>query len=171
MLGSIIRYTLLFILLVIVEVFVVAKFNIHFYVNPHIYILFIIVLPVFTNRYLIIFLGFLLGFIIDQFMGTGGLHAAATVIMAYLRQVLLGAFAPREGYGKDDFLSIGKFGLVNFLFYCGFMILIHHFFLFFFELFTFSNFLFTLIRTLASSLLSLLFIFGIHLLFSRRAAK
>lgn len=171
MIGSILKYAFLFLLLVVMEIFVVSRFNIHFYVNPHIYILFIIVLPVFTNRYLIIFLGFLIGFTIDQFLGTGGLHAAATVIMAYLRQVLLSAFAPREGYGKDDFLTIGKFGLVNFLFYCGFMILIHHFFLFFLELFTFSNFLFTLIRTVASSLLSLLFILGIHLLFSRRTAK
>lgn len=171
MIGSILKYTFLFLLLVVMEIFVVAKFNIHFYLNPHIYLMFIIILPVFTNRYLIIFLGFLMGFTIDQFLGTGGLHAAATVIMAYLRQVLLSAFAPREGYGKDDFLSIGKFGLVNFLFYCGFMILIHHFFLFFFELFTFSNFLFTLVRTLASTLLSLLFILGIHFLFSRRATK
>lgn len=171
MIASIIKYAFLFLLLVVVELFVVAEFDIHFYVNPHIYLMFIIVLPVFTNRYLIIFLGFLIGFTIDQFLGTGGLHAAATVIMAYLRSVLLAAFAPREGYGKDDFLSIGKFGLVNFLFYCGFMILIHHFFLFFFELFTFSNFLFTLVRTLASTLLSLLFILGIHFLFSRRATK
>jgi len=169
MIGTIVKYTLLFILLVLTEVFVVARFNIHFYVNPHIYPLFIIILPVFTNRHLIIFLGFLIGFTVDQFLGTGGLHAAATVIMAYLRSVLLGAFAPREGYGKEDFLTIGRFGLVNFLFYCGFMILIHHFFLFFFELFTFRNFLFTLIRTLASSLLSLLFILGLHFLFSRKA--
>src|SRR6218665_2935824 len=126
MIGSILKYSLMFILLVVMEVFVVSRFNIHFYVNPHIYLLFIIILPVFTNRYLIIFLGFLIGFTVDQFLCTGGLHASATVIMAYLRSVLLGAFAPREGYGKEDFLSIGKFGLVNFLFYCGFMILIHH---------------------------------------------
>lgn len=171
MIGSILRYGLLFIVLALTEIFVVSRFNIHFYVNPHIYPLFIIILPVFTNRHLIIFLGFLLGFTIDQFLGTGGLHAAATLIMAYLRSVLLGAFAPREGYGKEDFLTIGKFGLVNFLFYCGFMILIHHFFLFFLELFTFKNFLFTLIRTLASSALSLLFILGLHFLFSRRAGK
>jgi len=171
MIGSIVKYTFLFILLAVMEIFVVSRFNIHFYVNPHIYLLFIIILPVFTNRLLIIFLGFLLGFTIDQFLGTGGLHAAATVTMAYLRAILLSAFAPREGYGKEDFLTIGKFGLVNFLFYCGFMILIHHFFLFFLELFTFRNFLFTLIRTLSSSLLSLLFIVGIHFLFSRRAAK
>jgi len=171
MIGSIVKYTFLFILLAMMEIFVVSRFNIHFYVNPHIYLLFIIILPVFTNRLLIIFLGFLLGFTIDQFLGTGGLHAAATVTMAYLRSILLSAFAPREGYGKEDFLTIGKFGLVNFLFYCGFMILIHHFFLFFLELFTFRNFLFTLIRTLSSSLLSLLFIVGIHFLFSRRAAK
>ena len=171
MIGSIVKYTFLFILLAVMEIFVVSRFNIHFYVNPHIYLLFIIILPVFTNRLLIIFLGFLLGFTIDQFLGTGGLHAAATVTMAYLRSILLSAFAPREGYGKEDFLTIGKFGLVNFLFYCGFMILIHHFFLFFLELFTFRNFLFTLIRTLSSSLLSLLFIVGIHFLFSRRAAK
>lgn len=153
------------------EVFVVTRFNIDFYFNPHIYPLFIIILPLFTNRYAVIFLGFLIGFTIDQFLGTGGLHAAATVIMAYLRYILLGAFAPRERYGNDDFLSIKRFGLVNFLFYCGFMILIHHFFLFFFELFTFSNFLFTLVRTVCSTALSLVFIVGINFLFSRKPAK
>lgn len=171
MIGNILKYLFYFIFLVLLEVFVVAKFNIHFYVNPHIYLLFIVILPVFTNRHLVLFLGFLLGFIIDQFMGTGGLHAAATLIMAYMRQILLSAFAPREGYGKEDFLTIKQFGLVNFLFYCGFMILIHHFFLFLFELFTFKNFLFTLLRTLLSGLLSLLFITGLHLLFSRKPSK
>ncbi len=168
MILNIARYVFFFLFLILLEVFVVAKFNIHFYVNPHIYILFIIVLPVFTNRHLIIFLGFLMGFMVDQFMGTGGLHALATLIMAFLREILLGAFAPREGYGKGDFLTIERFGLVNFLLYCGFMILIHHFFLFLFELFTFRNFLFTLLRTLLSGLLSLLFITGLHMLLSRR---
>lgn len=171
MTPNLLKYPVYFVFLILLEVFVIAKFNIHFYFNPHAYILFIIILPVTTNRHLIIFLGFLMGFIIDQFMGTGGLHAAATLIIAYMRKLLLGAFATREEYGKDDFLTIKKFGLVNFLIYCGFMIVIHHFFLFLLELFTFRNFLLTLLRTLLSGTLSLLLILGLHLLFSRKPAK
>lgn len=168
MIGNLLRYSVTFLFLLFLEVFIVAKFNIHFYVNPHVYILFIIVLPVVTGRHMILFMGFLMGFILDQFMGTGGLHAAATLIMASLRGTLLGAFAPREAYGREHFLTIERFGLVNFLLYCGFMILIHHFFLFLFELFTFRNFLFTLLRTLFSGLLSLVLITGLHMLISRK---
>lgn len=162
------RYVFFFLFLLFMEIFVVAKFNIHFYLNPHIYILFIIVLPVFMNRHLVILLGFLLGLTVDQFTGTGGLHAAATVIMAFLREILLVSFASREGYGKDDFLSIERLGLVNFLLYSGFMIFIHHFFLFLFELFTFRNFLFTLLRTVSSGLLSLVLTTGLLMLLSSR---
>jgi rod shape-determining protein MreD len=168
MISSAMKYIVSFILLLAADILVISKLNLSFFLNPHIYIMFIILLPMFTDRHVLMLTAFFMGLIVDQFLGTGGIHAASALIMAYLRQVLLVAFAPRDGYGKDDFLTIDKFGLVNFLMYCGFMVLIFHFSLFFIELFSFRNILITLVRTIASGGLSLLLILSIHLLLSRK---
>jgi hypothetical protein len=162
--NSVIKYIITFILLLFAEIFLVSRINLSFYINPHIYPMFIILLPVFIERHLILILAFVMGIIVDMFMGTGAIHASSLLIMAYLRPVLLRVFAPREGYGREDYLTIEKFGTVNFLFFCGFLVLIHHFFLFFFELFSFRNMLYTVVRTLGSSTLSLLLIVFTHIL-------
>ena len=68
-----------FILLVLVQVIVLNKINFLGYINPYIYILFIILFPIKNNRVLFIFLGFLLGLTVDLFLDSGGVHAAACV--------------------------------------------------------------------------------------------
>jgi len=53
--------------------------------NPYIYILFILLLPANTNRSLLLIIAFFTGLTVDFFAHTLGLHAAASVFIAYLR--------------------------------------------------------------------------------------
>src|SRR5690606_17264822 len=65
--------------------------NIHLFgfINPFIYILFLVLFPVRVNSLQFLFLGFLLGLTMDFFSDTGGIHAAACLVVAYLRPMFL----------------------------------------------------------------------------------
>jgi len=158
MTGNILKYSVWWVLCICIQLFVLNRLNIDYFISPQYYIFFLIILPVFTERHLLLVLAFLTGLTIDMFEASGGLHAAACVFTIYFRGTILRAFAPREGYGKDNFLTIEKFGLGNFVLYVGFFVLIHHLTLFFLEVFSFKNFFYTLIRTVSSGLVSMVLI-------------
>ena len=78
-----------FIALVLVQILILNHINFLGYVNPYLYILFIILFPINNDRILFIFLSFLIGLTIDMFSDSGGVHAAACVAIAYIRPVFL----------------------------------------------------------------------------------
>jgi hypothetical protein len=126
--------------------------------SPFIYVLFILLLPFDIPGYLLLLLGFLLGLSIDVFSNTPGIHASATVFMAFLRPEVLSLLSSREVYAKGTLPRISQYGFNWFLRYSAILIFSHHMFLFFIEAFTFSGFFDTLIRALISSLLSIILI-------------
>src|SRR5210317_1030582 len=78
-----------FIALVLIQALVLNHINFLSYINPYVYILFIILFPIKNNRLLFIFIAFLLGLTVDLFSDSGGIHAAACVTIAYIRPVVL----------------------------------------------------------------------------------
>ena len=66
-----------FIVLVLTQVLILNHINLFGYVNPYLYILFIILYPLTGNKSLLIALGFILGLTMDMFGDSGGIHAAA----------------------------------------------------------------------------------------------
>lgn len=114
--------------LVLVQVLICNQMDFLGHLNPFIYVLFILIYPVGTNRLQFLFWCFIIGIIIDHFLDTGGAHAAASVTMAYIRPFFL-KFAFGAAY---EYQAI-KFGQAEFfprLTYFGFLIVIHHLLLF-----------------------------------------
>jgi rod shape-determining protein MreD len=124
------------------------------YLNPYFYILFIILMPFETPRWLLLLVGFLLGLSIDLFSNTLGMHTAATVFIAFLRPWILGILAPRDGYETDSFPRVFYYGLSWFAAYTAIIIFLHHLVLFYIEVFQFQDFLSTLLRVILSTILS-----------------
>lgn len=147
-----------FLLLTALQVLLLNNIQLSGYINPYIYILFILVLPVRFPKLLSLILAFICGLSIDLFTNTAGMHAAATVLMTYSRPAALRIFSPRDGYEAESVPSMNKLGFNWFVVYASVMILIHHFALFFIEVFTFSEFFHTLTRVLFSAAASLLVI-------------
>jgi hypothetical protein len=139
-------------LLILLQVLTFNNIELGGYLNPYIYVLFIILLPFETPAWLTMFLGFLLGMAIDIFSETLGIHIAATVFIAYIRPFVLSYFAPRDGYETGSFPRIYYYGLPWFLKYAIILVIAHHMVLFFLELFTFHDFFATLLRILLSTL-------------------
>jgi rod shape-determining protein MreD len=153
-----VRNIVRFVLLVLVQVLVFDNIELNGYINPYIYILFIILLPFETPNWLLLVLGFMLGFSIDLFSMTPGLHAAATVVIAFLRPFILQTFAPRDGYEPGTFPRIAYYGLSWFAKYTLIMVLVHHFVLFSLEIFRLSDIILILSKTILSAIISAIFI-------------
>lgn len=155
-----------FFILVLVQVLIFNHIDFLGYINPYIYVLFIILFPANNNRTLFITISFLLGLAVDIFSDSGGVHAAACVTLAYIRPVFL-----KFSFGTVyDYQTI-KFDQAEFgsrLTYFSALIFIHHFIMFSLEIFNISKILLILQKTLFSSIFTILLCLIITVLFSRK---
>lgn len=131
----------------------------------YIYVAFLIFLPLNINRLLLLFLGFLVGFTVDVFYDTMGIHAAASVLLAFLRPHLLNLLTPRDGYDINDSVNLHIMGKGWFLTYTSILILIHHTAVFFLERISFDDVWYTLLKIAVSTLFTGLVVIIIQLLF------
>ena len=149
----IIKYGIMFISLVLIQVLILNHVQFSGFVNPYAYILFVLLLPMSTPRYVVLFLAFLLGITIDIFSSSLGIHAFATVFIAYLRPFVIRLISDRDDIA--DYPGMKQNKLKWFLSYVIIMVVIHHTILFYLEVFTFANFFGTLFRVLLSSVFSI----------------
>lgn len=147
-----------FIALVVLQIFVFNNIQLMGFVNPYVYILFILLLPLETPRWLLLILAFLLGYTIDYFSHTIGLNIAATVFVAYLRPKLINLIIPKIEPRSEVKIGIVGFGFKSFFLYTSILVLIHHLSLFFLEIFRLSDFLSTMKRAIFSSFFTILII-------------
>jgi len=143
-----------FLVVVLFQILVMDNVMINGYMIPYVYLLFILLMPFETPRWIQLILGFLLGLGIDIFEHTPGMHTAATVLIAFVRPYLLNLLSPRDGYEPDTFPRIHYYGFLWFLKYTLVIVVIHHLALFYLEVFQLKDFLSTLLRVLLSTLLS-----------------
>lgn len=168
MVNVILRNIIRFLVLIFVQVLVIKNIELGRFINPFIYVLFIIVLPFETPKWLLLLSAFVLGITVDMFYNTAGMHAAAAVFMAYMRPGVLKLFSPRDGYEFGTQPTIQYLGVPWFLSYSGILILFHHLVLFYIEAFRFSEFFSTFFRVIISSIFTLLLVVVSQYLFQRK---
>jgi len=169
--NSLIFNSLRFIGLVLLQVLILNQIEFIGYVNPFVYILFIMMLPLSIPGWLLLLLGFGTGYTIDLFMTGAGLHTAATVFMAFARpyviQLATGAKQPETV--NDPGLS--QMGMRWWFSYTLSLVVLHHFALFILESFSFSQLGYTLIRIILSVIATELLILLLSYFFSARQGK
>lgn len=168
MVNEILRNIGRFIILVLVQVLIVKNIELGRFINPFVYVLFLVILPFETPKWSLLFIGFILGITIDMFYDTPGFHASACVVMAYIRPGILKLFSPRDGYESGTQPTVQYLGVPWFLSYAGILVLAHHFVLFFIEAFHFSEFFSTFFRAITSALSTIILIVTIQYLFNRK---
>jgi rod shape-determining protein MreD len=162
-----IYFGLLFFFLVFLQVFVLNNILFLGYINPYLYITFIFLYPLKKNRVLFLLIAFMLGLSIDLFSDSGGIHAFATLSIAYFRLFFVKVFFRKFENDYPFFkLSLEPFGKkFNYLVT---LTVIHHFILFSFANFSFQNISYVLLNTLYSSLFTLILYFlGVYI-FSKK---
>ncbi|MEI6123694.1 MAG: rod shape-determining protein MreD [Bacteroidota bacterium] len=147
-----------FVALVLLQVLVFNNIEVFSFITPFIYILFIILLPFETPKWLILVSGFLLGLCIDTFSNTGGIHTASTVLIAFISPWAQNVVSSKQDYEPGLQPGIRKLGFKWFFFYSLILTTVHHIFLFYLEIFRFSDFFGTLKHALYNVAFTLVFI-------------
>jgi len=140
MITDLIRYVISFFVLLLIQVTVLNNIHLGGYINPFIYVMFILMLPVRIPGPLLLVLAFVLGLVIDMFTNSVGMHAAASVFMAYARPTVLKFIAPRDGYETESAPSVREFGFNWFAIYAIILVFLHHLMLFYIEVSGFPSF-------------------------------
>lgn len=159
--------TFRFVFLILLQVLLLSNINFLGYINPYLYILFILLYPFNGNQTLFLFLSFLLGLGVDIFEDSGGINAAASLVAAYIRPVIL-----RFSFGVSyDYQTI-KFSntpIGSRISYVVILVFVHHLILFLLEFFNFAHLLLLLKKTIYSGLFTTVLVFLSLSLFSKRS--
>jgi hypothetical protein len=167
MITELVMFLFRFIILLAVQVVVLNNLQFSGFINPFVYIMFIMMLPVRIPKGVLLLIAFATGLVVDIFSNTMGMHAAACVFMAYVRPALLRIMAPRDGYETESLPSVKELGFTWFLIYAATLTFMHHLVLFYIEVFRFAEFFSTFLRVILSSVATLLTIMISQYLFGK----
>ena len=87
-----------FVVLVLIQVLILNNLLLPGVFNPYIYPLFLLLLPIRMPIWLLLLVGFVAGLTIDLFSNTMGMHAAASVLLCFMRPQVLKLIEPSGGY-------------------------------------------------------------------------
>jgi hypothetical protein len=129
-------------------------------------------LPFGTSRIATTLLGFAIGYTLDMFTNTPGLHAAAASLIGYIRPTILNILLAQEvseELSKEP--SIGTMGWGPFMIYIFSITFIHHFYLVVLEWLQFGDFVYFIGKVFFTSGMGMLLILLAELLLNRRKLK
>ena len=151
-----IKYLGLLPLYVLLQVLVLNEVLFSAYINPFLYVLLIISLPLKTPKWFLLSYAFLLGFSIDLFSGSLGFHSTATILIAFVKPFISKITIPHNILGESDEITLKKVGTKSFITFSLFLILIHNSCLFIIEHLSISLALFG--KIVASSVVTLIIV-------------
>ncbi|MGG8497271.1 rod shape-determining protein MreD [Tenacibaculum sp. TC6] len=148
----------LFFFFVLLQVLILNNILLFGYLNPYLYIAYIFIFPLKQKRVPFLTISFLLGLCIDFFSNSGGIHAFATLFIAYIRLFLVRTIFKKT---ESDYLlfSLRMETFDKVFNYVTILTVIHHFILYSFINFSFHNFSNIIINTLLSSVFTLVLYF------------
>ncbi len=155
------------IILALAQVFVFNHINFLGSYQPYIYIVFVLFYPPYANRYLLVFLAFMMGLIVDVLEYTGGIHAFALTFVAFYRNSIIKLLAGKVNFDMEYF-NFKAFSISQWIFYIAILILFHHTVLLLLENFKFTGILNVLKNALISSGITFVFVIIYKILFKNK---
>jgi hypothetical protein len=154
---------------ILIQVYVLNKIpHLHRLITPYLYYLPLLWLPFSVSRIGLLVIGFLTGLTLDYFVNTPGLHAAACLLVAYVRPFVINVLTPKDSsefnYREPSPKAIQWTPYAIYVFV---LTLLHHGYMVFLEWLDFGSFLDFIIKVVASTGISMLLIFTVELLFPR----
>jgi hypothetical protein len=146
-----------FLALVFAQVFMLDPIMLGIPYSPLIYVLLFVLLPHHWEAWVVLFVGFFIGVMVDLLFLSGGIHAIASLIACFTRPLLMRA-AYRETISLRD-LKIENESFGSLCLYTLLIILVHHFFLFAVMIGSWSKFGWLLSTWGANSILTIMVCF------------
>lgn len=159
-----IKYVLLFISLILIQVLVCNNLLLFGVAVPFIYIYFIISLPLNLGGSLLMLTAFLMGFLVDLFGDTLGLNCMACLLLSVLKKPLFYAYMPKEDKFIDASPGNRSMGWPGYIKYTLTLSAIFCFLIFSIELFSFASFGRIVAMAASSTLFTLLLLIGVDAL-------
>lgn len=152
---------------ILFHVFIARKLVFGNYFFCYVYVGFLLSLSPTISRSKLLFIGFAMGLMIDLFEYSPGVHAAACVLLMFIRPYLVRLLATRSSFDEDEIreISIREISFTTFLLYALTLILVHHLTVFLLEAWTSKLILTSLLKTLSSTLLTLFSVIIVQYLF------
>lgn len=157
-----------FVIVLILQVLVFNNIQFSGYINPFFYVLFILLLPFETPKWLMLISAFLLGLTVDFFGHSYGMHATASVFIAFIRPNVIRLVQANKEIEPGILPTVGHMGFTWFMSYASILVFIHHFIYFYLEVFRLSDFLTTFYRVIYSSIATLIVIIAEQYLFFKQ---
>lgn len=167
MTKEILKYLLLFLILVVAQVVVFNHLCLFNVAVPLVFVYFIIKLPVNLPVNWAMTFSFLIGLTVDIFSNTQGMNALACTILAVARIPVLRLYFPREDDMSNPEPSLRTLGPAVYMKYLLTAVFIYCALFFLIEAFTFYNWGLMLMRILASTLLTFIILLAFDSLTSR----
>ncbi len=166
------NYFFSFILLLLIQVFVLNNINLFGYINPYLYLLLILSLPFKIKHTPLIFISFLVGYSVDLLSGgIIGLHVASAVLVGFIRPFIIHGISSNESeYDTKSHPSLVNMGFKWYITYCILLVGAHHILYYYMESFTFSSFFSTFFRSIFNTVFTVLTIV-IYQMISFRSRK
>ena len=168
---EIIKHSIRFVFFLIAQAFIFNQLEIGLGIQLMVYPLYIFLLPLGMNVFLLMLISFGLGFCIDLFSNTYGLHASSALVIAYGRSYLLKLFEPRDGFDPGIELTIYSIGYTWFAYVFGTFLLVHTMWFFLIEQFKWSEFWYVVLKTVLGVPMSLIICVLLQFLFFKKPVK
>jgi rod shape-determining protein MreD len=143
-----------FVLLLTAQVLIFNRIDLFGFINPFPYVLFIILYPVNGNKSGLLVSSFFLGLLMDMFWNSGGVHAASCLVLAYYRPAIFkfsfGLSYEYQTVRLNDVLTPERFSFLLIA------VVLHHIVLFILEVFKVSFLWDILVRTLLSTIFTII---------------
>ncbi|WNW01567.1 rod shape-determining protein MreD [Tenacibaculum sp. HL-MS23] len=157
----------LFFFLLLLQVLVLNNVLFLGYINPYLYIVFVFLYPLNSNRFPFLTLAFILGLSVDAFSNSGGIHGFSILCIAYIRLFFIKTIFKKH---EPDYLLFSlRLETFDKVFnYTVILTLIHHFILFSLVNFSFYNLSEVLLNTIYSSVFTLVLYFLGRFIFRKK---
>lgn len=166
--NSLLLNSVRFVVLLFAQVLVFDNILLFGFINPYVYLLFIILFPIKDSQSSLLIFSFLLGLSIDFFNDSGGMHAAACTAVAYVRPYIL-KFSFGISYEYNT-IKVSNTPFDRRFTYIAQLVFLHHFILFFLEVFNVQHLLFVLKSTLFSGIFTLVLCMLLMALFGKNSS-
>lgn len=157
-----------FVVFILLHVFIFENFVLYNTAFCFFYVGFILFLSFDVDHVVYLILALAIGVGVDVFNDSLGVHASATLAMAFVRPFWLSMITPRGGYDTINMPSIKALGFQWFLAYAFPLIFFHHLILFFVEAGNFYYFFNKLLKIFSSTLLTFIILVLYQYIFFRR---
>ena len=166
--SSFLILTFRFLALFLAQVLVFDHINLFGFINPCIYLIYIYLYPAPSQRLTFLFTSFLLGLLVDMVSGTGGVHAAASVFVAYARPLVL-----KFSFGvlyDNHHIKFSSVNLNTLFIYISLLTFFHHIILYALDVFNIQLIFIILKQIFFAGFFSILLNFLIIMLLKRKKA-